>query len=1069
MMTLLVGAVAVGMVGEPPALLDDFDDLTAWATIASDGVSAKAQRDGAGESGACLRLDVDFTKGAGYCIVRRAVELELPAATDGSTGNYEFTFDVRGELPANNLEFKLVDDGGRAGGAGESVWWVNRRAFEFPARWTTLVNKRRHVQFAWGPSGGKPLKRIAAIEFAVASAKGGRGSVWIDNLRFRLLPEPRAIGTPSVSSSSSAGAGAEAALAVDEGEGWRPAADDRAPRLALDLGGTCEIGGVTLELTGQNGVDSRAHVRVATAEEGGEFGEEVPGYVSAGGHVFVPLPERDAQRARVRFEGGSGGDWGVRAARVRGPEFAATPSDFVRSIAGAVKPGRWPRQFLGRQSYWTVVGLAGGEDEALINEEGQVELWDRGPSLEAFVFARGRLLTWADDEHASSLEKRYIPIPTVTREMEGLTLRITACADGEIGDSHRALLVRYELSNTGSEAAEGSLLLALRPLQVNPPWQNLNTEGGVANVRGIEIDKSGGLSVGDRAVLLAPKPESLGATSLLQAGDVVDFFERGTAPELQRIDDEAYPSAGARYVFRLKQGESVRCYAEMVRGDMVRPGPAPEEIEARIGARAHDWEERLNRVGLTVPPAGQRLADAMRSNLAYILINADGPAIQPGSRCYARSWIRDGCLTSSALLAMGHADEAVRFIDWYGEHLFDSGKVPCVVDRRGPDPVPENDSHGEYIFAVMNAYRFTGDKSILERHWERVKRVAGYIDSLRQQRRTEEFAGTGAARQEPGKPVVPVRAFYGLMPESISHEGYSAKPMHSYWDDLFTLRGLKDAAEMAGVRGDSQALARFGAMRDEFSADLAASLKLTMSAHGIDYVPGCVELGDFDSTSTTIALWPVGVAGVVPEEALRATFDRYWRFFQERAAAGATWDGFTPYELRHIGAFIRLGQPDRARAVLEWMLRQQRPAGWNHWAEVVFRDRDSARFIGDMPHTWCGSDFINSARSMFVYEREDDGSLVVFAGVPEAWMESEGGVAIEGWPTWYGSLTASVRSDGSRRVMRLSGAAKPPGGVVIGAGRGDGAKVSVNGQPAAVNGRGEIVVHTLPAEVVIER
>lgn len=40
---------------------------------------------------------------------------------------------------------------------------------------------------------------------------------------------------------------------------------------------------------------------------------------------------------------------------------------------------------------------------------------------------------------------------------------------------------------------------------------------------------------------------------------------------------------------------------------------------------------------------------------------------------------------------------------------------------------------------------------------------------------------------------------YGLMPESISHEGYSGNPVHSYWDDFWTLRGLKDAADMATI------------------------------------------------------------------------------------------------------------------------------------------------------------------------------------------------------------------------------------------------------------------------------
>ncbi|MCK7541927.1 MAG: hypothetical protein MZV63_69095 [Marinilabiliales bacterium] len=49
-----------------------------------------------------------------------------------------------------------------------------------------------------------------------------------------------------------------------------------------------------------------------------------------------------------------------------------------------------------------------------------------------------------------------------------------------------------------------------------------------------------------------------------------------------------------------------------------------------------------------------------------------------------------------------------------------------------------------------------------------------------------------------------IRAYYGLVPESISHEGYSAKPMHSYWDNFFTMKGLKDAAEIQKILGETE-------------------------------------------------------------------------------------------------------------------------------------------------------------------------------------------------------------------------------------------------------------------------
>src|SRR5690606_42048807 len=112
------------------------------------------------------------------------------------------------------------------------------------------------------------------------------------------------------------------------------------------------------------------------------------------------------------------------------------------------------------------------------------------------------------------------------------------------------------------------------------------------------------------------------------------------------------------------------------------------------------------------------------------------------------------------------------------------------------------------------------------------------------------------------------RAFYGMMPASISHEGYSAKPMHSYWDNFWALRGYKDAVELAQALGRDDAARRMAASRDRFHADLMDSLQAATRLHAIDYLPGAAELGDFDPTSTAIALAPGGAQSRPPQELL---------------------------------------------------------------------------------------------------------------------------------------------------------------------------------------------------------
>jgi hypothetical protein len=341
------------------------------------------------------------------------------------------------------------------------------------------------------------------------------------------------------------------------------------------------------------------------------------------------------------------------------------------------------------------------------------------------------------------------------------------------------------------------------------------------------------------------------------------------------------------------------------------------------------------------------------------------------------------------------------------------------VDKRGADPVPENDSHGELIFAVAELYRYTHDRAQLERLWPHVERAVNYMETLRQSERTAQNREGDRA------------AFWGMMPASISHEGYSAKPMHSYWDNFWTLRGFKDAAFVATVLGHTEAAQRIAAQRDEFQRELHQSLALTARQHGVDYLSGAAELGDFDPTSSTVALSPAGEQSRLDPKLLQGTFERYWSEFVARRDGQRDWDDYTPYELRTVGSFVRLGQGERAHELLKFFFADQRPQGWNQWAEVVGRDARQPRFIGDMPHAWISSDYVRSALDLFAYEREDDQALVLAAGIPVAWMQGRG-VAVSGLRTSFGVLDYRLRlSDGRLHLDLQSGLTLPPGGLVL--------------------------------------
>jgi len=457
-------------------------------------------------------------------------------------------------------------------------------------------------------------------------------------------------------------------------------------------------------------------------------------------------------------------------------------------------------------------------------------------------------------------------------------------------------------------------------------------------------------------------------------------------------------------------------------------------------------------VRIRVPADARHVVDTLHTALAHILMSRDGPRLQPGTRSYARAWIRDGAMIDDALLRTGRADVARDFVTWYAPFQFASGKVPCCVDDRGSDPVPENDSQGEFIHAVAELYRYTGDRALLASLWPHVEAAARYMDTLRASERTE----ANRARNP---------AFFGMMPASISHEGYSAKPMHSYWDDVWSLRGYRDAVQIAQWLGRDADAKWLAASRDQFDADLRASILAATGQAGLDVLPGSAELGDFDPTSSTIALAPGDEQGRLPDALLRNTFERYWREFAARRDGTRAWKDFTPYELRTIGSFVRLGWRDRPTQALDFFFAHQQPPAWNQWAEVVSRTPRTPFFLGDLPHAWVESDYVRSVLDLFAYERTQDQAFVLAAGIPRAWMGGKG-VAIDGLRTPYGTLAYTLRSRGDTLELRVpAGLQLPPGGLVFPwAGEGVPSRIRLNGKPATLE-NGELRIHALPARV----
>ncbi len=1030
-------------------LLDDCEDLGGWSAIFSEGASVRILSD-VGQSGSGMRLDFEFQAAGGWVNVQKPFSIPLPA-------DYVFSFYLRGDAPRNNFEFKLIDP------SGQNVWWSNWRDFDFPKGWQRVRIKKARLDFAWGPAAGSVLNHVGAIAFSIAAGRGGKGSVWIDEIRFdQRVPSDGKDQTP-VASASNTLPGHDAAFVFDPDlrTSWRSEPVAGPQWLLIDLLRERDYGGLIIDW---EPYDYATSYRVLVSSDGANWDPALSVTQGNGGRDYIYLPDAESRFVKLDLQESSRGQgYGIANVEVKPFEFSASINRFFEALAADAPPGSYPKYFTGKQTYWTVVGVNGDPKEALLNEEGMLEVDENGFSIEPFLYVDGRLFTWSSVQTRQELAEGYLPIPSVTWEDGTIGLTVTAFAAGEPWLSN--LYARYRVSNRGDTPLQGRLFLALRPFQVNPPWQSLKRFGGATPIRDLRLDDMRAVVNGEKAVHSLTPPDAFGAAAFEQ-GPITDFLARGTVPAASVVEDPfGYASAAFAYNLDVPpHGEqdfllAVPFYGLDLHQDLSAEEDAGVRFDTALAKTRQYWERLLNRVVLRLPSEQTEITRTLKSTLAYILINRDGSAIQPGSRTYGRSWIRDGSVTAAALLEMGFADEAREFIRWFASYQFPNGKIPCCVDERGADPTPEHDSHGEFIYAVAEYYRHSRDIGFLTDLWPNVRKAVDYLDRLRQQRLGEQFRSG------------PQRTFYGLLPESISHEGYASDPVHSYWDDFFALRGFKDAAALAGVLGNEEEARQLAALRDTFRGHLLASISMSMASHNIDYIPGAADLGDFDPTSTAIALAPCGEMASLPLPALTRTFEKYYTYFSDRLANRIDWEAFTAYEVRNITALVQLGYPGRALELLNFLLDARRPKAWNEWAEITWRDPEAPRFIGDMPHTWIGASFVRSVRSLFAYENDLDGSLVLAAGLPRAWITRPGGVSVERLPTHYGILHYTLEAEGPQALrMRLSGdLSVPPGKIVVQSTMGDPLKaVSVNGVPVTSFTAERAVISEFPAEIILE-
>ncbi len=972
------------------SLIDFFSDPASWQVIAS-GQAQGTLTPTVGPNGkSALQLDYDFHGGGGFVVARKEIQFALPET-------FEIHLSLRGEGLPNHFEFKVADP------SGGNAWRYLQENFELPAAWAAYPICERDLPFAWGPAGGGAPHLVGSIELVIAAGPGGSGRVEFSeiSLEDQTLTVPQAVSASSHLPSCVPGAVFE----LDSPSGWRAADDDAAPWWQVDLGRVTRFGGMIFswpEALAERGFS------VAISNEGESWQPIYQANRASGLRSYLSAPQAEARFMRLHFANAESA--GLVAMQLRPDAFSHTPNEFIHAVAADFPRGHFPRYWSREQSYWTPIGSPEGRRRGLINEEGLVEVDEAGFSLEPFLLIAGRLITWADAAISLGMEQDGAPFPSVTWQVGEMKLHVRPWVDGT-GDE-LVLRVSYQVENTASQDVR--LVVAVRPYQVNPPWQAFRNLGGISPIHHI-VCQPDGMTVEGRQVEPSHPAEAQGAAAF-EEGGVVEFLVKGTLPTASTVEDSS-GLASAAMAWQVPQDTGAFHVTLSIPFFLTAAKLADDGREKALAR----WREILAPVEWRVPASAQAAVQCFRTAASHILINRDGPACQPGPRRYTRSWVRDCVIMGAAMAKVGQLHVLRDFLTWYAPFQREDGFVPAVVDRDGVDWIVEHDSHGQFIWGICEVYRGDRNLDFIQSLWLPLSRAADYLCLLSSLEMCE--------LDSQAKRV----ASCGLLPESASHEGYLAHPVHSYWDDFWGIRGLTAAAEIAEALGKTDEAKRWKNQARTFLTDVLGSIDQVISERQLGYIPGSVEWADFDPTATANAIAQLDFAGDLPAVPLHQMLETYLNGFREKHRGEIPWLNYTAYEIRIIGAFIRTGKRAEANELLDFFLTDRRPLEWNQWPEITWRDPRSPGHLGDVPHTWIAAEYMLVISQMIASEREASQQLVLASGLPWSWIHDDDGFSVRGLFTRYGQLDFKIFAPDKHCIrFEISSRLKlPPGSLTV--------------------------------------
>ncbi|MFV1967619.1 MAG: hypothetical protein ACC628_19495 [Pirellulaceae bacterium] len=379
-----------------------------------------------------------------------------------------------------------------------------------------------------------------------------------------------------------------------------------------------------------------------------------------------------------------------------------------------------------------------------------------------------------------------------------------------------------------------------------------------------------------------------------------------------------------------------------------------KEGKKRIGERARqEWEKQFNRI-TTGRTEYDTLYDACKGALRASVSNRTYKGrMNSGFYCYEGEWVRDSVLVSVAAVMSGQFEMARDLLDYVIPHLTQPNGL-CLEGFIERDLGPELDMNGQLLYAMWIYWVYSGDATLIEKHWERITRVA-------------EFPLHAPFWSSQANMAHSTRDFWERSDRHAYHVGDAFEMVYQAWISL----GLAKASEMALAVGKEKEGARWGEVSKRIWDAVLNHPKYKMIEDGhfikrkttagevMHRLRNDKSFGNGDLEPDSIELYPILLEMIDPKSDLaRKTLDHVERLWNQ----DGLWScgGYGRYNYQSEPAYDQPGawplvtmfvaraaleceDYERAERALEWIIQEGGPT--YTWYE---HKRYSAKKKGDV-------------------------------------------------------------------------------------------------------------------------